>query len=99
MAVVALVFMVSVLGKALALTSRWCATKASKKVQVAVRRKVYEHAMRLPLHRVYQLKSGGASSLLREDAGGVGELIFSMIYNPWHCAHPVSRGARCPGIH
>ena len=40
--------------------------------------------MRLPLHRVYQLKSGGASSLLREDAGGVGELIFSMIYNPWH---------------
>ena len=36
-----------------------------------------------PLHRVYQLKSGGASSLLREDAGGVGELIFSMLYNPW----------------
>ena len=38
--------------------------------------------MRLPLHRVYELKSGGASSLLREDAGGVGELIFSMLYNP-----------------
>ena len=81
---VALVFIVSVLGKTLALTSRWRATKATKNVQVAVRRKVYEHAMRLPLHRVYQLKSGGASSLLREDAGGVGELIFSMIYNPWH---------------
>ena len=55
---------VSVLGKALALTSRWQATRMSKQVQVAVRRKVYEHAMRLPLHRVYQLKSGGASSLL-----------------------------------
>ena len=39
--------------------------------------------MRLPLHRVYELKSGGASSLLREDAGGVGELIFSMLYNPF----------------
>ena len=52
-------------------------------VQIDVRRKVYDHAMRLPLHRVYALKSGGASSLLREDAGGVGELIFSMIYNPW----------------
>src|SRR5690606_13838900 len=37
----------------------------------------------LPLHRVYQLKSGGATSILREDAGGVGELIFSMLYNPW----------------
>ena len=58
-------------------------TRTTKRVQVAVRRKVYEHAMRLPLHRVYQLKSGGASSLLREDAGGVGELIFSMLYNPW----------------
>jgi ATP-binding cassette subfamily B protein/subfamily B ATP-binding cassette protein MsbA len=82
-ALVALVFIVSVVGKMLGLSTRWQATRATKRVQVAVRRKVYEHAMRLPLHRVYQLKSGGASSLLREDAGGVGELIFSMIYNPW----------------
>ena len=80
---VVVVMVVSVLGKVLGLSSRWQATRATKRVQVAVRRKVYEHAMRLPLHRVYQLKSGGASSLLREDAGGVGELIFSMIYNPW----------------
>ena len=80
---VGLVLVVSVLGKILGLTSRWQATRATKRVQVAVRRKVYEHAMRLPLHRVYELKSGGASSLLREDAGGVGELVFSMLYNPW----------------
>ena len=80
---VAIVFVVSVVGKILGLSTRWQATRATKRVQVAVRRRVYEHAMRLPLHRVYQLKSGGASSLLREDAGGVGELIFSMIYNPW----------------
>jgi ATP-binding cassette subfamily B protein/subfamily B ATP-binding cassette protein MsbA len=80
---VSIVFAVSVLGKFLGLSSRWQCTRTTKRVQVAVRRKVYEHAMRLPLHRVYQLKSGGASSLLREDAGGVGELIFSMLYNPW----------------
>jgi ATP-binding cassette, subfamily B, bacterial len=83
MALVGLVLVVSTLGKLLGLSSRWHTTRATKRVQVAVRRKVYEHAMRLPLHRVYQLKSGGASSLLREDAGGVGELIFSMLYNPW----------------
>jgi ATP-binding cassette subfamily B protein/subfamily B ATP-binding cassette protein MsbA len=82
-ALVALVMIVSVLGKFLGLSTRWCATRVTKRVQVTVRRKVYEHAMRLPLHRVYQLKSGGAASLLREDAGGVGELIFSMLYNPW----------------
>jgi ATP-binding cassette, subfamily B, bacterial len=83
MVLVVIVFVVSVIGKILGLSTRWQATRATKQVQVSVRRKVYEHAMRLPLHRVYQLKSGGAASLLREDAGGVGELIFSMIYNPW----------------
>ena len=48
-----------------------------------MRRSVFDHAARLPLHRVYQLKSGGVASLLREDAGGVGELVFSLLYNPW----------------
>jgi ATP-binding cassette, subfamily B, bacterial len=80
---VGIVLAVSVLGKFLGLATRWQSTRASKRIQIAVRRRVYEHAMRLPLHRVYQLKSGGASSLLREDAGGVGELVFSMLYNPW----------------
>ena len=80
---VALVAVVSIVGTLVGLWSRWLATRTTKRVQIGVRRKVYEHAMRLPLNRVYQLKSGGAASLLREDAGGVGELVFSMIYNPW----------------
>ncbi len=80
---VALVSLITIAGTMVGLWSRWLATLATKRVQVSVRRRVYEHAMRLPLHRVYQLKSGGASSLLREDAGGVGELVFSMLYNPW----------------
>jgi ATP-binding cassette subfamily B protein/subfamily B ATP-binding cassette protein MsbA len=37
----------------------------------------------MPLHKIQQLKSGGATSLIREDAGGIAELIFSMVYNPW----------------
>ncbi len=82
-ALVGTVFVVSVIGTAVGLWGRWLATRASKRLQVATRRRVFEHAARLPLHRVYQLKAGGAASLLREDAGGVGELIFSMLYNPW----------------
>ena len=82
-ALVGTVFIVSVLGTAIGLWGRWLATRASKRLQVTTRRRVFEHAARLPLHRVYQLKAGGAASLLREDAGGVGELIFSMLYNPW----------------
>ncbi|GAB4188362.1 MAG: ABC transporter ATP-binding protein [Phycisphaeraceae bacterium] len=61
---------------------RWQATRITHRVKVAVRRKVFDHAIRLPLHRVFSLKSGGASSIIREDAGGVGDLVFSMIYNP-----------------
>lgn len=77
----------SVLISALAITAgtwgRWQTTRATKRVQMAVRRRVFAHAARLPLHRVYELKSGGVASILREDAGGIADLIFSMIYNPW----------------
>jgi ATP-binding cassette subfamily B protein/subfamily B ATP-binding cassette protein MsbA len=59
------------------------ATQAVQLMQASLRRRVFEHAMRLPLHRIQLLKSGGATSLIREDAGGVADLIFNMIYNPW----------------
>ena len=61
---------------------RWQTTRITKRVQLAYRKRVFDHAVRLPLHRVYDLKSGGVASILREDAGGVGDLVFSMIYNP-----------------
>lgn len=65
------------------LTARWLATKSVNQTQVSVRRRVFEHSIQLPLHQVHSMKSGGLASLIREDAGGVGELIFSMLYNPW----------------
>lgn len=61
---------------------RWQATRISHRVKVDMRRRVFDHAIRLPLHRVFSLKSGGASSIIREDAGGVGDLVFAMLYNP-----------------
>ncbi len=62
---------------------RWYATRASWRVQLSVAQRLFEHISRLPLHRVYELKSGGASSFLREEAASVGELVFAMLYNPW----------------
>ena len=62
---------------------RWHATRVSKLLQMSVRRKVIDHALRLPLHRMQELKSGGAASILRQDAGSVGDLVFGMLYNPW----------------
>lgn len=74
---------VTLIRTAVHLWGRWYATKAVNLVQADVRRRVFEHSMRLPLHRVQSLKSGGATSLIREDAGGIADLIFNMLYNPW----------------
>lgn len=74
---------VSLIATAISLSGRWLATKTVQRLHASIRRRVFAHAVRLPLHRVYQLKSGGATSLLRDDAGGISELVFSMIYNPW----------------
>ncbi|KAA0217334.1 MAG: ABC transporter ATP-binding protein [Leptolyngbya sp. PLA3] len=65
------------------LWGRWQMTRLTKRVQVSLRRKVFDQAVHLPLHRIHELKSGGVASLLREDAGGAGELLFTMLYNPW----------------
>ncbi|MCA9120405.1 MAG: ABC transporter ATP-binding protein [Planctomycetaceae bacterium] len=77
------VIITSLLASIVHLWGRWHATKTVNHVQVKLRKQAFEHGMHLPLHRVYELKSGGAASLLREDAGGAAELIFSLIYNPW----------------
>ncbi|MBM80960.1 MAG: ABC transporter ATP-binding protein [Planctomycetaceae bacterium] len=68
------------------ISGRWVATRATKRMQMSIRRRVFEHAVRLPLSRVQELRSGGVASILREDAGSVGQLIFGMIYNPWRAA-------------
>jgi ATP-binding cassette subfamily B protein/subfamily B ATP-binding cassette protein MsbA len=84
LAAIAIGVVVLSLGRAgFALLGRWQATRTTKRLQVGLRRRVYEHAVRLPLHRVVALRAGGAASILREDAGGVGELVFSLIVNPW----------------
>lgn len=67
---------------ALGLWGRWHATRITKRLQSDVRRKAFDHASRLPLHRVYELKTGGVAGILRDDAGAVGGLVFGMIYNP-----------------
>lgn len=66
----------------IAMWARWQVTRLTKRVQALMRRKAFEHAVRLPLHRVQALKTGGMVSMLRDDAGQAAELLFSMVYNP-----------------
>jgi ATP-binding cassette subfamily B protein/subfamily B ATP-binding cassette protein MsbA len=74
---------ITAVSAAVATWGRWHMTRLTKRMQVRIRRRVFDHALRLPLHRVYQIKSGGVASILREDAGGSAELGFALIYNPW----------------
>ncbi len=78
--------LISVLAVGFGLWGRWQMTRMTKRVQAMLRRRVFEHAARLPLHRVHAMRSGGVSSILREDAGAAAELLFGMIYNPWRAA-------------
>ncbi|MCC9656819.1 ABC transporter ATP-binding protein [Rhodopirellula halodulae] len=78
-----LVTVLTAIGTGVNLVGRWIATKAVNKSQVSIRATVFDHAIRLPLNKVHSMKSGGVASLIREDAGGVADLIFSMLYNPW----------------
>lgn len=83
LATVVAVVIVSLVKIVIYLWGRWYATKISKQIQLNVRQRVFEHAVRLPLHRVQQIRSGGVASILREDGGAVGELMFGMVFNPW----------------
>lgn len=74
---------ISLLKIVLHIWGRWYATRATKRLQMSLRKRLFQHAIRLPLPRVHEMKSGGMASLLRQDAGSVGDLIFGLIYNPW----------------
>ncbi len=77
------VVLISITRNLVGLAGRWQATRAVKRIQNVVRKKAFAQAIRLPLHRVYEMKSGGVASVLREDAASVGELVFALFYNPW----------------
>ncbi|MEZ6104845.1 MAG: ABC transporter ATP-binding protein [Pirellulaceae bacterium] len=83
LAIVLTVIGVSLVKSIVELWSRWRATLISIRVQLQVRRRVFHKIMQLPLTQVLKLKSGGATSLIRQDAGSVGSLIFGLLYNPW----------------
>ncbi len=82
-AVAALAFLIASIKSLIHLWGRWVTTQSVNQMQASLRRRVFRHILHLPLHRIQAIKSGGATSMLREDAGGVADLIFSMLYNPW----------------
>jgi ATP-binding cassette subfamily B protein/subfamily B ATP-binding cassette protein MsbA len=78
-----IVVTISLTSTVVSILGRYQATRTVKVLQTSMRRRAFAHAMQLPLHRVQNLRSGGVSAIIREDAGGVAELVFAMLYNPW----------------
>lgn len=62
---------------------QWHATRITKRVQLHVRRRVFDHAIRLPQHRVNELRAGGLTSILREDGNSAGTLLSGLLFNSW----------------
>lgn len=84
LAVIALVLIaVAVLSTAFGTWGRYLSALASRRLQSGFRRRVFAHAMRLPLHRLRGYQSGGLTSLLREDVSGAAGLLGTMVYQPW----------------
>ena len=75
--------LLALLAVSIGTVGRWQTTRVTKRIQAELRTKAFDHAAKLPLHRIYQYKSGGLASILRDDAGLAGELLFNMVYNPW----------------
>lgn len=73
---------VNMLALAIGLSGRWLMTRTGQRFRRSLRRRVFAHVVRLPLQRVYALKTGGAASLLREDTNLTTELLFGLLYNP-----------------
>ncbi len=73
----------SLLAVAIGTWGRFQMTRLNKQMQIHLRALAFARAVRLPLHRIYSYKSGGMASLLRDDASQAGDMVFSMIYNPW----------------
>ncbi|MSR17791.1 MAG: ABC transporter ATP-binding protein [Phycisphaerales bacterium] len=75
--------LISVAAALLGTVGRWLATRTAKRMQVDLKRRVFDQAIRLPLDRVQRMRAGGVVSMLREDGQSAGELVFSLLYNPW----------------
>ena len=89
---VAAVLVVSVVGTAFGLWGRWQATRTTKRVQVAMRRRVFEHAARLPLHRVYQLTVGRSCQLAPRGCRGRRRAGLQHVLQPLACRRAARRG-------
>jgi len=81
-----IVFVASLINLGMVIWSSWLAAKAVRRMRNTVRRKLFQHALGMPLDRIYGFMSGGVAAVLRNDAAAVGHLVSNMLYTPLQAA-------------
>ena len=57
--------------------------RVSHGLQARLRRRVFNHIIGLPIHRIRAHRSGGLAGLLRDDVDSAAGLFATMAYHPW----------------
>ena len=57
--------------------------RVSQGLQARLRRRVFDHIIGLPIHRIRAHRAGGLAGLLRDDVASAAGLFSTMAYNPW----------------
>ena len=64
-------------------SGRYLNQVALKSTEVRLRRRLYRHALQLPLDAIYRMRTGSVASVLRNDAQAASGLLTSLLLNPW----------------
>lgn len=81
--VVAVMFVLSMIALVVRTISNRIAFRLQRHIAVAARRRLLKRALRLPLHRLRQISSGGMSFIIRHDGNAIGDMVTHLIYEPW----------------
>jgi ATP-binding cassette subfamily B protein/subfamily B ATP-binding cassette protein MsbA len=81
--VVMAMFALSVISVLTRTISNSIAFRLQQHIILRARRRLLHHTLRMPLHRLRQITSGGMSFIVRHDANAVGDLVAFLVYEPW----------------
>jgi ATP-binding cassette subfamily B protein/subfamily B ATP-binding cassette protein MsbA len=73
----------ALLAVAFVTAGRYFSQVAVKSSEARLRRRLYQHALRLPLESIYRTRIGGVASLLRNDVQMSASLLTSVLFTPW----------------
>jgi len=82
-AVVSAMFVTALIAVAVRTAGNRMAFRLQRHLILKARRRLLRHALRMRLHRLREITSGGMSFIVRHDANAFGDLVMFLICEPW----------------